>query len=98
MIYFQYIVLISYTFAIWFNWKHEIIATVFASLVVLSLYLCMILFYLCIIKGKLQKEDGDFRTNSSREMKKWMKSVKGLWMGREKEYERYYHYDTVLNT
>lgn len=85
MIYFQYIVLISYKFTISINWKHEIIAIVFASLVVLTLYLCMVSFYLCITKWKLQKEEGDFRKNSSSEMKKWRKSVKDLATGRERK-------------
>lgn len=85
MIYFQYTVLISNKFAIWINWKHEIMTIVFASLAVLLPHLCTIILYLRTKKGKLQKEEDDFRTKSSREMEKWRKRVKELWIGRERK-------------
>lgn len=85
MIYFQYTVSISNKFAIWINWKHEIMTIAFASLAVLLLSFCTIILYLCTKKGKHRKEEDDFRKKSSREMEKRKKRVEGLWIGKEKE-------------
>lgn len=63
MIYFQYTVSISNKFAIWINWKHEIMTIVFASLAVLLLSFCTIILYLCAKKGKHRKQEDDFRKN-----------------------------------
>jgi len=55
---------------------------VFASLALFLLYLCTLLLYLHIKKGKLQQEEDDFRTKSSREMKG---EGKGLFIGQRKK-------------
>lgn len=84
MIYSQYNALISNKFAIWVNWKHEIMTIVFAFLAVLLLYLCTLLLHLRIKKGKLQWEENGFWTKSKGEMEKCRRRIMGLWIGRKK--------------